>query len=301
MLRKKHKASAILTALLLIIFVASVLYILVLQQKVTVARTREVITQTQIMQYARGLEDYAVNKLVERQKQAVIDNQQSIPLSGFTMAGASYQAELIDQQSLFDINQLIDSNKQKAWVNLLRVLAPDVNAETSDAMGKELSTWLGPAEKAESANPYSTKNPAYQRGHQLMLLPNMLLLIEGMNSEIFTKLRPMITALPKSSKYNINTITIPVLTALVGDEAVTDILQQRQALGIVNQVKDINIAKVAPGQKRPKNDVSLEVFSEYYLLKAEINYRNTIRQWQSLLYVERKPPHNAEIIWHVLF
>src|SRR5690554_1642185 len=124
-----------------------------------------------------------------------------------------FQAEdgIRDAQGRFNLNTLspLSANKQKQqqrFTNLLNLLGID------PIISINVSNWMNKESQADDL--YQRKEPAYRAAYQSCKHTSELLLVDGMELDIYAQLEPYIACLPITAALNVNTASPMVLAAL---------------------------------------------------------------------------------------
>ena len=226
-----------LLVVLLITGLATVLAVaLVSSQQVQIRRTANVLDSGQAFWLARGVEDFAIQVLIQDRKDGKSDNLGEnwagvLPLT--KVEGGLISGNLEDLQGRVNLNNLfrptptgtppksevasIQSITRKRLERLLQhcEVDPEVALAVEDWIDEDIEPQF-PAGAEDEA--YSGVTPSYRTANRRMASPSELLLVKGITPEAFRCLEPLVCTLPDASHINVNTAPAGVLAALVDDD-----------------------------------------------------------------------------------
>ena len=231
-LRSKRASSArqhgiaLITALLIVALAATAAAAIVADEQISIRRTSNTLDSEQAYLYAAGIESWAIDILGEDKKDNQfdsLDEDWASLLPPFQVDGGQISGYIEDAQGRFNLNNLVDSKGKKnnsqivIFQNLLDNLKinEDLIPLLVDWLDSDIeTTFPGGAED----NEYLGGDRPYRTANQLMAHPSELRLLLGMKDEIYARLLPYVTALPKingqSTPINVNTAPAPVLQAI---------------------------------------------------------------------------------------
>ncbi|MEM7610110.1 MAG: type II secretion system minor pseudopilin GspK [Pseudomonadota bacterium] len=246
---RKHQqgAVAIFFALLIVIVTTSVAVAVSYDMALDTRRTQSLLWQEQARLVAYGAEDWISDVL----RQDTVDTSddhlgelwaQELPVLPVDGAGVQglVAGSLEDLQGRYNINNLVDPGGQPVTLEverfrrLLQLLQLD--PQLADAVVDWIDTdndisFPGGAED----DVYSGRIPANRTANQPFRSIGELAIVEGFDTEAVDKLRPLLTALPKTTQVNANTAPALVL-AMMGDnisaQDVEFIIEDRLESGI---------------------------------------------------------------------
>lgn len=301
---KTQKGSALLYALLITALVATFSAGMLVRQAGLINQTNIVTHYEQAIQYAYSLELWAKGSLIE-QRLLAEDNKNYIALGQrwaqkldpTETEHGEVSGEVIDQQALFNINNLLSENPKQ--LNIFRRLLQQLDLDT-DLADEIYYGLLNRKTQANETQRFAASNytlPGKEKPEYLTHISE-LMLNEAMNYTDYLLLAPYITALPVergSTKININTAPLPILMAL--DETITrDIAQQ-----FINQRQIQDNAGFPTWDAANKDSVLkdkleanlTDVNSSYFMLISEVEQQEQTYIWQSLLHLGDKINDNT--------
>jgi len=212
-----------LITVLLVVAAATIVSVAVGSRlQVDIRRTENLLRSNQAWQHALGVESWAKGVLTEDFRDNKIDHLteawtgsiEDIPVEGGVVSG-----RIIDQQGLFNLNNLLDVKLKHSVVDLARFQRLLRTLELDKNLANAVLDWLDkddnpmPVGGAEDSV-YQSREPPYSTANRLLVHPSELLLIEGFTPEIYTVIVPYVSALPKHMDVNINTAPAVVLQSL---------------------------------------------------------------------------------------
>ncbi len=289
---------ALITAILVVALVASVATFLVVQNQVRIQQLENLKDRNQALALARAAVDWGRTIIAEDigAPDHLGENwAQVVPLE--KADGAIINGRLIDQQALFNLNNLAPSGKVNPpnVLRFQRLLSQlQLPLDLADALVDWLDddsvvTYPGGAEDQT----YLQQDPPYRCANRSLGDINELYAVRGFNPTIINRLRPFITALPEYTGINLNTAPLTVITAVL------DHHNDAAALVSARNNKHLNnfieLIDRFPAQRPQTTDASLEVGSRFFLAEVQVQYGvATVRQ-QVLL--QRNGRGWPRVIW----
>ena len=211
----RQRGIALLVALLVVALAAVLIAGLLDRGELALARTRNVLRAEQADAYAQGLEAYAAKVLLkDLDEEGEADGNADIwatPLPPQQVPGGVISATLHDLNGCFNLNNLASDDAE--WKKMFRRLldARGVDGEIATAVVQ----WLGGADGADVTDAYYLAQPVpYRSAQRVFAHASELRLVRGVTSDVYARLAPYVCALPKGTKVNINTASVPVLQTL---------------------------------------------------------------------------------------
>ncbi len=195
--------------------------------------------------------------------------------------------QLSDAQGRFNVHNLLlpDGKEDAVQVQLYRRLLAQLQLPA--ALADTLLDWLDADDEqrpqgAESAW-YAAQQPPYAMppANRVQKLAQ-LRWVKGYNSQVLARLAPHLTLLPQRTALNVNTISLPLMMALVPG------LGRGQAQALINQRSTTYFKDKADfGLRLTGNLVPLAVEygvrSDYFLLQSEIRHPRSMLRVDALL------------------
>ena len=276
---KRQEGSAIITALLLVVFITAIVSLLLTVQHVTLKRTQHIINSNQMQAYALSGEDQAieyVKSLAPKEEGAqrrTVD--WPVNLDTTSVQGGEVQVIIHDLQSRFNINNLIDQANIKPFVAMLRSIEPDLKEKEATDKANAIHAWFSPTTELEvDTHAYENAQPPYQPAQQAMQSISELRLVAGMEPNLVSELLPYLTAISNktATPININTALRPVILSLSENMTVEDareIIVRRQEQGPFRSAEEFNEFLEARFIEIEGSKVVFQ--SEYYLVEVKVS------------------------------
>lgn len=255
------------------------------------------IERIQARHYALGAEQYVAYLLEEdfvedKKKKRFVDHENerwNIRKVDYDVDQGSIDLVVVDEQGRFNINWLTSEGKtgekfMSIFKNLLQ--NQDINVELADW----IQTWLGAAPdaaKGEAAdNIYLMLDPPRRAANTEIASVSEIKLVEGMTSEYFERLAPLVSALPKTSKINVNT-ALPEVIRSISDKITEDdaeaIIEGRGLDGFAKIDELSNVTEVIDKMADLKS-AKLVFSSQYFSTYIKATYRDTSFYMKTLLF-----------------
>jgi len=222
-INRKQSGTALVTALLIVALASVIATAMLKQQHIDIRRAENMIKGDQAVLYLRAGENWVRQLLIEDLEKGEVDslndNWTKID-SSIEIGNGAIKIQVEDLQGRFNLNNLLDKEGRPSPVdiehfrNLLAVLELDTELvqPVLDWMDADINISLpAGAEDQEYLaleRPYRTANAAF-------VSVSELLLVKGFNRTVYDKLRPFISALPNRVDINVNTVSIPLLAAIL--------------------------------------------------------------------------------------
>jgi general secretion pathway protein K len=269
---RRQGGVALLVALLVVALATVLIAGLVDRGELGFARTRNQLLEAQAQAYARGLEIYAARVLQEDwavNGGAGADSNAStwaLPLPPTPVPGGLISATMRDRNGCFNLNNLVDASGQPdpPWPDKFRRLlaALRLDPDLADAV----LAWMNPQPGAD--DPYYLSQPLpYRQARRGFVHVSELRLVKGIGGEVYAALAAHVCALPRGTRINVNTASVPVLMTIDGvatEEVARRIWQQ----GSANYTSLAELAPVVPAIQAESRYYG--VHSTYFLARGDI-------------------------------
>ena len=305
---RSHRGVALVIALLVLGVISGLATLLANEFALTLRRSQNLLRSEQAWEYLLGAEQLAALLIAsdtepERDHlgETWAEGMQAYPIDDGWLRG-----EFEDLQGRFNINVLKrqvaedkvappvpNTEYERRFMRLLLAVGGgDVDESMARGLTESLLDWLdedieetgfGGAED----NAYSKRGPPYRPTNGPALSVSELRLLEGMTPELYKALAPHVTTWPVAGAgININTATPPVLAALapggltpLAEGAVNGLLEARGEEGY----EDLATFRDLPAWQEEAPTEGLEVRSDWFLLRTEVEYQGLFWQMQSVL------------------
>ena len=218
----KYRGVALITVLLVVASATIAAVAISSRLQIDIRRTENLLRTDQAWLHALGMEVWAQGVLAVDAKKTQIDHLgeawndplESTPVEGGTVAG-----KIIDQQGLFNLNNLLDGNLKPSVIAMERFKRLLTNLELDPLLGNALLDWMDEDSKANSHggaedSEYQGLKPAYITANRRMTHPSELLLVKGFTPQVYKLIAPYVCTLPEPVAINVNTAPKQVLMIL---------------------------------------------------------------------------------------
>jgi general secretion pathway protein K len=272
----KNKGIALITAMLIVAITGIISSNLLWDNILSTRKTMSTLNRDQAIQVAIGAENWikqilkqdAINSTTDHLNELWAKKLPKLPIDGGDISG-----EIIDLQSRFNINNIIQSdgtlnqNQFNQLQRLLKILDLDPN------MANVIVDWVDqdqyPSYPGGAEDDiYTKKNPPYRTSNQKIITITELLSLNSMSIESYKTLEPHITAVPISTQINVNTAGSVILSSL--DDGVT----QNDIQRLINERNPSGYADIVTSFKPlllPENLSNISNKSNYFQLKLLVN------------------------------
>jgi general secretion pathway protein K len=263
---------------------------MVSRQQFDIRRTGNLLQAEQAGLYADGVEAWAAQVLRRDRKDNQVDHNEedwATNLPPIPVEGGSIGGHIEDLQGRFNLNSLVVAGKHepKAMERFRRLLAA---LELDPQLAVVVADWLdadqdpGYPGGAEDDRYLSREHP-YRSANGMMASPSELLLLEGVDAEVYATLRPHVTTLAAGTKLNVNTATAPVLMSLAKGLSLTDaetLIEGRGEKGFAS-VEDFLKLDALAGREIEVD--MLTVQSDHFLIVSQVQFGALLQQRYSVL------------------
>ena len=279
----REQGTAIIVALFVTALVAAAAVAMMEHLSIDTRRTELILNDNQANFYAQGSIAWAIDQLTNDYKQkqpAKVVDPTPIMSPVNKIHGAKISSVIEDAQGKLNLNNLTDKQYQTVFMRLIQLVMPNIAADTAQNITQAIVDWITPGINSSKFDQYyATLNPAYRSPHRPMVSVSELRLIQGMTPKLYLSLLPFVTALPDTTKININSAAIPVIMSFSPNiklETVKSLDAFRRASPFVNLDMLSNFADI----KSSPMGGNLTVSSDYFL----VNTRVTIADQHITLY-----------------
>ncbi|NNF52774.1 MAG: type II secretion system minor pseudopilin GspK [Gammaproteobacteria bacterium] len=283
-----QRGAALITAILIVAIASIVATSIYYDSFLYMKRSSNMLLYDQARLYTLGAEDWAADILV-RDLEDEPDRDHfgeewaatlpPLPIDGGTLMGA-----LEDQQGRFNLNNLITVEgeiNEPVYEQFKRLLeVTGLNIQLAD----RVVDWLDIDQEAmfpdgaEDAL-YSGLNVPYRTPNGPVTSASELLAVEGFDRESFLALSPYVTALPRGSRVNINTASLPVMYAIVPEISLADaegLIENRPDDGFASMEEFTSLAESA-------DPLELSTSSQFFRLTVRVTIGTLQLNMYSLL------------------
>lgn len=269
---KKTHGVALITAMLVTALVSLIALDLAARQQLDIRRTGNILNYDQALLYNQGMEDWAIQILFRDAAQGETDHlgeEWAISLPILPIEGGELAGELIDQQGLYNLNNLAQGaiNEIERFKKLLQVLelSPDLAEAVVDWLDADQERiFPGGAEDQE----YLLLRPPYRAANHTIHSISELRLVKGFSAPVYQRIAPFITALPEPTPININTAPLPIILALAPDlriEQAQEIIEKRGFVGYKDTQSFMNQPTLVGQTNNLNSGTGISVKSNWFL------------------------------------
>lgn len=284
---------AIAFSLLIVALLTSMAVAISYDMALDVRRTQALLYQEQARLVALGAEDWIGDLLREDR----ISNQEdhdgefwAQPLPDLPVETAGLQGvvsgQIIDLQSRFNLNNLVDNNDEPIALEVDRFralletlgLEPDLADAVVDWIDADPDlSFPGGAED----DTYTARTPPLNTANRPFRSAQQLALVEGFDKERLDVLLPHVVALPAYTPINANTATAAILQSLDANMSPADV-EQIMTLREGSGLNDLNVAFA--GLLPQATIATLGLETSYFQLRSVVRIGSVRFTMYSLLY-----------------
>lgn len=222
-----QQGSAIITALLIVLFTAALVVSLVWRQHISIKRSEQMIDSIRAYQYAIGVEDWALGYLKNNLPPPSSTNNPNtttattptstsqtnrtkpipfpVQFSEAQIPGGTLSGSIEDMQSKFNINFLYSSSGLQSFEALVKTVDSNYKEASLNELVSNISSALQTSQTGQNTTYYNYKMASIS---ELLLIPNFPV-------KLYLELIPYITALPRNTTINVNTMNPALLSLFV--------------------------------------------------------------------------------------
>jgi general secretion pathway protein K len=304
---RQQRGVAAITAIL-VVALASILAVdLAWEMTLDMRRTENMLLRDQARQIALGAEIMAIDELRRDFEQDSESGEFcddlterwntdiTFPVDG----GGTVRGKISDMQGRFNLNNLVLANGKnpETYDQFSRLLAA---LELDPEIAPKVLDWIDPNQIAEFGgaedNVYTSKIPPYLAANTWMTTTTELLAIDGFvepedpDPALFKLLERYVAALPSGTKINVNTAEDPTLASFADPANLLNadpLKTNRPYCEVLVSDSNSSVAFMddADGIVTPEfANAHLQVFTEYFQLKAAVTLGTTQLTMYSLLH-----------------
>ncbi len=298
MRRQRQHGVALIKAMLVVALATSVAVAMVSRQQFDIRRTANLLQAGQATLYADGVVAWAQQLLRRDRKDNRIDHNEedwATILPPIPIEGGSISGYIADLQGRFNLNSLLKEGKPdaEAIAAFRRLLAalqgeyPEVAARLSPELVNVIIDWIDPDLDATfpggaEDDYYMGLERAYRCANAPLVTPSELLLLKGVDAEVYAVLRQHVATLDADGKLNINTASPAVLMSLANGLSRSDAeaLEQERPYSNVN---DFLAQNALAGRVGSDLKDMLTVESEHFLIVSQVEFGALLQQHHSVM------------------
>lgn len=301
MSRKASKGAALITALFITALAAIIATSIAVHQRLLVSNAETLMGYDQMKLYLQGLQYWAKAEIEASVDANGVSNgilkHDTFPEK--TIDGYHLKARVVDQQGLFNVNVLAQTEYQPNFARLLSVL----NIQNQKALPGNISDWMQSQQTNDEA--YLKLTPSYLPGHRPFANRTELRAVLGVTQSLYQKLAPYVTALPTNKlSVNVNTAPAAVLAAVMpelGLSAADSIVSCRESTGGIANWQVLSECAPSLNQLSSKEQHLLSYNSRYFMVYGHVRYQGRQLNLTSLLYLvpadSDDSPVRVDVLW----
>jgi len=260
--RASQSGIALLMAILVVVAATAISVSMIHDESFLIRKTSRLQLLDRASLYAVGLEDWAQLILKRDRKDSKIDDlteDWAVGIPGLPIEAGYLSGYMEDEQSRFNLNSLLDD---KDSVKRLTRLCD--NLEVDPAFIPALLDWIDQDSDIRYPGGAEDLYETYRIANRYMVDVSELLLVKNIKTEDYDKLRPYITALPPTSKLNVNTMSDTVFLMLDDNLDAKAFLSEREDEPFASVQDFIDRLKI------PVEVAGLSVSSEYFRAYGQV-------------------------------
>jgi general secretion pathway protein K len=264
----RQRGVALITAIV-VVAIATVLAVRIgTRAALDLRRTAGLVALDQGWHVALGAEAWAAEVLREdlEDSQDVdhLGEAWALPLPPLPIDGGEVRGALEDMQGRFNLNNLIDAERQVDEANVARFERLLATVGAQPRWARVMADWLDQdnmpqiPEGAEDGT-YLSQNPPYRAANGLVATTTEMMALPGMTRDEFERIRPYVAALPVGTTINLCTAKAPVLVSLVeagADFGNEEMLAANRRDGCFPTIEDFNSPLDVPTRQAIADEIS---------------------------------------------
>jgi general secretion pathway protein K len=287
--RREQRGVAVLVAMLVVTIGTIIAVNLMWQATLDLRRAESALATDQGMLYVQGAEAWAADILRQDQVDSPNSDHLAEPwateLPPLPVDGGTISGHLEDLQGRFNLNNLLtpegrpDPLARHQFERLLLLL------EIDPALAGAVVDWEDPDTDVQFPNggedvTYSAADPPYRTPNTAITTTSELMAVTGFTREIYAKLAPFVTVLPRGTKLNVNTASDVVLASLSDDidlPMAQSLIEQRAGADFPNI--DMAFRGLVPAQMLRR----IDGVTEFFMLTATVTLGTNQLTMRSIL------------------
>lgn len=191
----RAKGNAIIVSLLIVAIAASIATALMMQERINIKRTQQLITANQTWQYAQGALYWGVG-VVKHNVEG--EWPQELPATEIAEGSGRISAVIEPIDARIDLNSLSNEKTSKKFIALLQELNVISNEGEAKSLIAKIIDWTNPITEKSDDSFYLDRSPPYRAAHQPMMSISELRLIRGVNADIYRQLEEKVIVVPSA-------------------------------------------------------------------------------------------------------
>jgi len=292
-MRRQQRGVALITAVLVVAIGTMIAVNLMWEGTLDLRRAESALAADQGLLYVQGAEAWAADilrqDLVDSPNSDHLGEQWAIELPPLPVDGGTITGRLEDLQGRFNLNNLVgadgmeDQLARRQFERLLNRL------EVGPGLAGAVVDWLDPDTELRFPTGgedvvYTSEDPPYRTANSMITSTSELMAIAGFDREIYQRLAPYVTVLPRGTKLNVNTASDMLLASLSDD------LDLATATALVEERADtefVDIDATFEGLVDADTLQEIDGVSEHFLLTATVTLGSNQLTMRSVLQRDR--------------
>jgi general secretion pathway protein K len=291
--RRQQGGVALITAVLVVAIGTMIAVNLMWEGTLDLRRAESALAADQGLLYVQGAEAWAADilrqDLVDSPDADHLGEQWAIELPPLPVDGGTITGRLEDLQARFNLNNLVGADgmeDQLARSQFERLLN---HLEIDPGLAGAVVDWLDPDTELRFPTGgedvvYTSQDPPYRTANSMITSTSELMAIAGFDRDIYRRLAPYVTVLPRGTKLNVNTASDVVLASL------SDNLDLATAAALVEEranAEFLDIDATFEGLVEPDTLLEIDGVSEHFLLTATVTLGSNQLTMRSVLQRDR--------------
>ena len=291
--RRQQRGVALITAVLVVAIGTMIAVNLMWEGTLDLRRAESALAADQGLLYVQGAEAWAADilrqDLVDSPDADHLGEQWAIELPPLPVDGGTITGRLEDLQARFNLNNLVGADgmeDQLARSQFERLLN---HLEIDPGLAGAVVDWLDPDTELRFPTGgedvvYTSQDPPYRTANSMITSTSELMAIAGFDRDIYRRLAPYVTVLPRGTKLNVNTASDVVLASL------SDNLDLATAAALVEERANqefLDIDATFEGLVEPDTLQEIDGVSEHFLLTATVTLGSNQLTMRSVLQRDR--------------
>ena len=286
----KQKGSALISALIIVLVIASVTTAWISQTHHHVRYQQIINENNQAAWLSDGAKIWTVEVLKKtkfKQTQPIIAKMQpkQIPLPPHW----KMEAELSDAQALLNLNTITEQTMRLSFYLLMKELLKESHRAHINDIYYATISWIDPSllkqRYQEFKAQYAQAKPPYLPGGQPMQTLDEFRLVAGVTPKIFDILKAYVTVLPESMPINLNTCDEKILKTLRPNLKDAEVKKLIFARGDKGFNTNNELFAILQEFKIPVQNITTQ--SQYFWLKVKVTAPSGRRFWTQYLIFRR--------------
>ncbi len=291
--RDSQRGVALVTAVLVVALGTIIAVNLMWQGTLDLRRAEAALAADQGLLYVQGAEAWAADilrqDLVDSPESDHLGEQWAIELPPLPVDGGTIVGRLEDLQGRFNLNNLIGADGMENELVRQQFERLLLLVDADPGLAGAVVDWLDP--DTEQRFPtggedvaYSDADPPYRTANSMITSPSELMAITGFDREIYQRLAPYVTVLPRGTKINVNTASNVVLASLSDDidlGTADSLIEERAGAGF------LDIDSTFEGLVEPDVLQEIDGVSDHFMLTATVTLGSNQLTMRSVLQRDR--------------